>query len=76
MGLRKIYGKGPHTLLKAGWLVANGKILGTGTPNRLNYCVIFMLHTQFANAAADCITQPGGLYAARGSRIGEPLSKT
>jgi len=45
------------------------------TPNRLNYCVIFTLHTQLKNEAADYIIQPGGLHAACGLQVGEPWSK-
>jgi len=71
MGFRTFYGKEPHTHFIAGWLA--GRIV---TTNRLNYCVIFLLHTQLTNAAADCIIQPGGLYETRSPRVGYPTSKT
>ena len=31
-----------------------------GIPNRLNYCVIFTVYTQFTNAAAGHTIKPGG----------------
>jgi hypothetical protein len=53
MGLQTFYGKGPHPLLWAGSLAARGKITIGGIHNRLNYCIIFRVYTQFQIAAAD-----------------------
>jgi hypothetical protein len=36
------------------------KVAVSGTPNRLRYRVVFMVHTQFINKAVGRITQPGG----------------
>jgi len=43
MSLQPFYGEEPHRLLHAGSLAARGKI--SGTPYRLNYCVISIVHT-------------------------------
>jgi hypothetical protein len=47
MGLQPFYGKGPHLLLLAGSWTTCGKITVNGIPNHLNYCVIFMVYSQF-----------------------------
>jgi hypothetical protein len=44
---------------------------GSGIPNSLNACVIFIVFTYFTNVAADCIIQRGKLHAARRSRVGD-----
>jgi len=41
-------GKGPRPLEYAGPRAARGKEAIIGTHNCLNYCVVFMAHTQFA----------------------------
>jgi hypothetical protein len=51
MSLQTSYGKGPHSLLWAGSRPARGKITVSGIPNLLNYCVIYMVYTQFTNVA-------------------------
>jgi hypothetical protein len=38
-------------------------------PNRLNYCVIFIVCTQFTNVAAGSIIQAGG------PRVGDPCCR-
>jgi hypothetical protein len=44
MGVQPFYGKGPHPLLSPGSRAAREKITISGIPNRLNYCVIFILY--------------------------------
>jgi hypothetical protein len=58
IGRQQFYGKGPHSLLMAGSRPALGIITITGRPNHLNYCVIFVLGTEFTNMAAGSIMQP------------------
>jgi hypothetical protein len=60
MGVQAFYDQGPHPLLWARSRAARGKITISGTPNRLNYCVIFMVYAQFTNLDAGRITEPGG----------------
>jgi hypothetical protein len=43
---------GPHPLLWAGSRAGRETIRVTGIPNRLEYCVIFVVYTQFTNVAA------------------------
>lgn len=50
----------PHLLLRASSRVKHGKITVSGMPTCLNYCVIFILHTQFTYVVAGHIIQPGG----------------
>jgi hypothetical protein len=56
-------------LLWARSRAARGKITVSGTPNCLNYCENFVLHTQFTNVTAARIIQPGG------PRRGDPRFK-
>jgi len=63
MGLQPLYGKWPYPLLRAGLWAACAKITIIGIPNCLNYCVIFTVHTQFANVAMGCVIQFGGPQA-------------
>ena len=51
MSLQTSYGKGPHPLLWAGSRPAHGKITVSGMRNLLNYCVIYIVYTQFTNVA-------------------------
>jgi hypothetical protein len=51
MSLHTSYGKGPHPLLWASSRPACGKITVSGIPNLLNYCVTYMMYTQFTNVA-------------------------
>jgi hypothetical protein len=60
MGLHPLYDKGSLPLLWAGSRAARAKITISGIPNLLNYCVIFIVHTQFINVSADRIIQPAG----------------
>jgi hypothetical protein len=60
MGLQTFHGKGPHLLLWSGPQAARGKVTVRGTPNCLNYWVIFLVRTQFTNVAVDLIIQTGG----------------
>jgi hypothetical protein len=52
--------KEPHRLWQAGSRAPRGKIRLSGLPNRLNYFVFFIVHTQFTNMAAGRIIQAGG----------------
>ena len=47
MGLQPSYGMRPCVLLWAHLWAACGKITVIGIPNCLNYCVIFVVYTQF-----------------------------
>jgi len=47
MGLQIFSGKELHLLLLAGSWATRGKITVSGIPNHLNYCVIFMVYSQF-----------------------------
>jgi hypothetical protein len=60
MGLEPFYVKGLHLLLLASLQAAHGKITVSGTPNHLNCCVIFIVHTEFKNVATGHLIQPGG----------------
>jgi hypothetical protein len=43
VGLPAFHGEGPQRLLWAGSLAMRGKITISGVPNRLNYCVLFLI---------------------------------
>jgi hypothetical protein len=58
--LQTFHGKEPHWLLQAGSRATRGQITVSGLPNHLNYCVIFIVHTQFTNTAAGRIIEAGG----------------
>ena len=47
-----------------GWFVGHmcQKILTNGVPDRLNYCVIFIVYTQFTDVATCHRIQPGRLW--------------
>lgn len=60
MDIKSFYGKVPRTLLWAGSGAASGTITVSGMPNRLNYRVIVIVHTQFINAVASRLMQPAG----------------
>jgi len=45
IGVRPVYGKGSHPLLQAGSRTARAKITMSVIPNRLTYCLIFLLCT-------------------------------
>ena len=51
MGPQRFDGKAPHRLLRTGSRTARGQITVSGIPDRLNYCVIFVVRT-FTNVAA------------------------
>jgi len=51
-GRPTFYGTGPHPLLWAGSRARRETIIVTGIPNRLEYCAIFIVYTQFTNVAA------------------------
>jgi len=46
MRLQAFHGKWPHPLLWAGSWAACGKITLSGVPNRLYYCIIFIVYTK------------------------------
>ena len=46
--------------MQAGSRAARGRLTVHATPNRLNYCVISAVHTQFTNVAVGLIIQAGG----------------
>ena len=54
----------------AGWRAAGGKIKINGMPSHLNYCVIFIVVTQFTNVASGRIILPGGPL------VGDPYSSS
>jgi len=60
MGVQAFYGQGLHPLLWAGSRAERGTIIISGTPNRLNYCVIFIVYAQFTNLDVGRIIQTGG----------------
>jgi len=60
MGLQPFYGKGQHLLLLAGLWTTCGKITVNGIPNHLNYCVIFMVYSQFK------------MWQSGGPQVGDP----
>jgi hypothetical protein len=61
MGFHPLYGKGSCKLLWAHLQAAYRKITVSGIPNCLNYCVIFVVFTQFTSVAVGRTIQPGGL---------------
>jgi hypothetical protein len=44
MGVQTFYSKGPHQLLWVGSRAASGNTTISDIPNRLNYCLIFIVH--------------------------------
>ena len=58
--LQPFYGKGPHRLLWAASRAELGSVAISYAPNCLNFGEIFILYTQFTNAAAGRVIQPGG----------------
>jgi len=69
MGVQTFNDNGPHLLLWAVSRAAGAKVTASGVPNRLIYCVIFILWTHFTNVAAGRVIQPGCL------QFGDPWSK-
>ena len=70
MGVQPIHDKASHPLLWVCSPVASAEIAVGGTPNSVNYCVIFRVYTQFTNVAAGPIMQPGGMHEAHGPQVG------
>ena len=66
MRLQAFHGKWSHPLLWAGSWAVCGKITVSGIFNRIYYCVIFIVYTQFTAAAAGSPIQPGRTHAASG----------
>jgi hypothetical protein len=64
--------KRPHPFFRAGSWAAYGKITVHGIPNRLYYCVIFIVYTKFTGMAAGRSIQPAGTHAASGPWVGYP----
>jgi len=63
----------PHTLLWGGLQAACAKITVIGTPNHLNYCVMFEIYTQFIKLSSGSIITN---WQPVGSRpIGDTLMK-
>jgi len=52
MGLQHFHGTGSRPLLWPGSRAAVGETAVNGTPNCINYRVIFIVYTQFTNVAA------------------------
>jgi hypothetical protein len=50
------------------YAICTWKITLNGIPNRLNYCVIFILYTSFTNVVAGSIIETGGPW------VGEPCT--
>ena len=63
-------GKGLHRLVWLSARAAHVQIAVSGVPNRLNYCVTFIIYTEFTNMAAVRIIQPGGSW------VGSPWAVT
>ena len=72
MRLQAFHGKWPHPLLWAGSWAACGKITLRGIPNRLYYCVIFIIYIQFTGLTAGGPIQPGGTHVVSGPWVGDP----
>jgi len=70
MGVQPFHGKASHPLLLAGSPDTSAEITVTSTPNSLNYCVIFIVYTQFTNVAAGPTVQPGGMHEDHGPQVG------
>jgi len=66
--LHPFQGKDPHPLLWVAIWAAHAKILVTCSPNHLNYCVIFVVYTQFTKLAAGHIIQT----CVHGPFVGDP----
>jgi hypothetical protein len=66
VGLQTFYGQESHSLLWAGLGASRGNITVSAVLNRLNYCVILVICTEFTNLAAGRIMQNGEL------RVGDP----
>lgn len=45
MGLQPFYGKGRHWVLRGSWQASHGQVAVSGMPNRLNHCLICIIHT-------------------------------
>jgi hypothetical protein len=52
MFLQTFYGKESHTLLQACSRAARTKVILSSIPNRLNYCVRFIVYTKFTYVVA------------------------
>jgi hypothetical protein len=68
MDVQAFCGAAPHPLLWADSRSARVRITATGIPNRLNYCVIFIVCTCFANVTA------GRIIQLLGSQVGYPYT--
>ena len=55
MSLKLVPSRGSHLLPWASTQVACVKITVNGTPNNLNYCVIFTVYTQFTDLSSGSI---------------------
>jgi len=70
MSVQPFNGEGPCLLLWAGSRSVCGKITVGGIPNfHLNYSVISLVYTQYANVVAGSIIKPDGL------QVGAPCVK-
>lgn len=58
--LPTFHGKRSHPLLWTYSRTTGRKITISGIINCVNYCVIFVVHTEFTDVAADRVVQPGG----------------
>jgi hypothetical protein len=59
MGLQPVYAKGSILSLWAGLQVSCGKITVSDLPNCMNYCVIFIVYTEYTNVAVGHIIKAG-----------------
>jgi hypothetical protein len=75
IGLQLFHRKRPHLLLWVSLCATRGKVTVSAAPNFLNYCEIFIVHTQFTNVVLGCIVQPGESHAAHGLLVGDPWCK-
>jgi hypothetical protein len=65
MGIHPLYGNKSCMLLWAHSQAVFRKITVSGISNCLNYCVIFVVYTQFTSVAMGRTIQPGGLNTSR-----------
>lgn len=62
-GVCKLFfnGRVPRPFLWADSQATREKIKISGIPNRINYCSIFIVYTQFTNVAADRVLETPGV---------------
>jgi len=56
----RLFDKGPHPSLLAASLASHGRITISDILNCINECGIFVVYTQYTNAIAGLLMEPGG----------------